>query len=82
LGQIGQVNCTRLLFPTVFPTFPSTATPLYLSINQFCQATLFFKTTQFLIQSYHPKKKEKKGKKNFCKTQNGGITSSLDVVGS
>jgi hypothetical protein len=39
----------------------------------------FLKTTQSLIQSYHRRRKKKK---NFCKTQNGGISSSLDVVGS
>jgi hypothetical protein len=32
---------------------------LCLSINQFCQATNFKKTTQFLIQSYHSNKKKK-----------------------
>jgi hypothetical protein len=67
LCQIGHVNCTHLLFPNELSNLPHP----YISINQFCQAT------QFLIQSYH-----RKTNKNFCKTQNGGITSSLDVIGS
>jgi hypothetical protein len=65
-------------FPNRLSNLPfncQTPISLYKSI---LPSNYFLKTTQSLIQSYHSQKK----KKNFCKTQNGGIISSLDVVGS